>query len=296
MIRRARLVVLVFVAGCGGATTDPGIDALFQVNGAQFARGPMPTGSADGPAVASVVNTRTNIIPGEHEKPLQGAVALDAKGVAIGMKGDIGYWVVPSSPPTFEVPNFLSFDVTVGFSAIIPPGPFEVDVAASDAQGRFGLASPVQFVAEASTVPSGSLVITLRWDTEADLDLHVVDPNGTEIWSRNINSFPKPPVGVTPDPMQVLMGGILDFDSNANCVIDGRREENVVWMMMHPPGHYLVRVDTFSLCGQVAAHWTVEARHQDQVFLTAHGTSTDTDTRFPHDAGAGVLALEFDEM
>ena len=82
-----------------------------------------------------------------------------------------------------------------------------------------------------------TLLVSLRWDTEADLDLHVVIPNGTvrsdddRIWSK-----PRRPPGQMVDAGAYKSGGILDFDSNANCVIDGRRQENVSWTVAPPSG------------------------------------------------------------
>jgi hypothetical protein len=89
--------------------------------------------------------------------------------------------------------------------------------------------------------------------------------------------------------------GHLDFDSNAGCVIDGRRQENVIWGSMFQPGHYLVRVDTVSLCGQPTARWSVDALLGGMPIAGSSGQSGPTDTRFTHlAAGVGVLALEFD--
>ena len=100
-------------------------------------------------------------------------------------------------------------------------------------------------------------------------------------------SMPEPPN--TPHP-----GGILDVDSNAQCVPDGRHAENVVYKDKPPSGHYTVRVDTFSLCKEVGAHWRVEGFLDGKSIGAAEGSSTEYDTRFSHDRGAGVLALELD--
>jgi hypothetical protein len=137
-------------------------------------------------------------------------------------------------------------------------------------------------------------VFTLRWDSATDLDLHVITPDGIEVWSRNINSYVPPAPGQPPDPPDAWMaGGILDFDSNASCVIDGREQENVVWTIDPPPaGRYVVRVDAFSLCGEPAARWVAEARIGGDVVETSSGMATFEDTRGAHDEGAGVLALE----
>jgi hypothetical protein len=91
------------------------------------------------------------------------------------------------------------------------------------------------------------------------------------------------------------------LDSDAACDIDGRNQENVVWQDAPPPGHYIVRVDAFSLCGQVSADWEALATYNGEVFpkddenpADVFGVATDASTRGAHGAGAGVTAFEFD--
>ena len=161
-----------------------------------------------------------------------------------------------------------------------------------DASGNFGPPSR-QVLTAIATPPavsvSGVLIVTLTWDTESDLDLHVVDPLGNEIYHGAPSS-----VDTFKPGSSSLSAGILDADSNANCEIDGLRQEDVTWAQTPPSGHYLVRVDTASLCGAPSAHWTVHVTLADQPLGAASGTSLDSDTRGAHDRGAGLLALGFD--
>ena len=92
----------------------------------------------------------------------------------------------------------------------------------------------------------------------------------------------------------VAAAGSLDFDSNAGCAIDGRRQENIIYTQQPPPGDYTVRVDASSLCGQVDAQWRVTATTADgTVQRSAQWEATDADTRGSHGAGAGRLAFTF---
>ena len=84
-------------------------------------------------------------------------------------------------------------------------------------------------------------------------------------------------------------------DFNGNCVIDGRRQENVYWTATPPSGHYIARVDTYSMCGTALATWHVAATLSGQSLGLGTGFSHDTDAAyFAHGAGAGLTALEFD--
>jgi hypothetical protein len=283
---------LFALTGCSGSPSDPGLGSLLRVANAQYYAGVTPS-AQDGPAILSFNNTSNLIRAGQLSKPLSGIVSRDTTAIALFLDGDAGYWIVE---PGAEDPTALSqlgFSAKLSFSPSLAPGSYTLEGRAVNALGQFGPPSTATLSAMPQA-PSGTLVITLRWVQDADLDLHVVDPNGFEIWAKNINSAPPPVPGQPSDPNAWKSGGILDFDSNASCMIDGLNQEDVYWTVPPPSGHYLVRVDAFSLCGEAQADWTVQAVLNGAVVGAASGSAHDSDTAFPHVAGAGVLALEFD--
>lgn len=293
---RARFfgISCVILAACSsGQKADTGDDAALRVSNATFFRGPMPA-VVNGPDVESVVLQTADVRPGQIEKSCAGALAHDATGVALMLDGDVGYWILRADAPDISTPDLPSFRTSLSFSNGLTSGTHDLVARAVDAQNRFGAPMAELLVTQDVGVPAGHVVIALTWDTESDLDLHVVDPNETEIWRGRINSYQPPPPGTPIDPNAVKAGGILDFDSNASCVIDGRRREDVVWQTSAPSGHYIARVDTFSLCQATSANWKVEAFVDGQSIGAAQGESTPTATELPHDLGAGVTALEFD--
>ena len=296
MIRAPIAVAIIAACGlasCEGTRADRGLDASLVVQGAIFHRGAMPS-DGDGPAVGVATPLVSHVSAGQQESPFKGALAPGATAAAIGLAGDEGFWIVTTGAPDPSSPTFPSFDAPLSFSPRMAPGDYDLVVRAVDIAGHFGVANVQTFTITAAPLPEGKLVVSLFWDTESDLDLHVVDPNGVEVFNRNINSWQLPPPGTPIDPTAWKTGGILDFDSNAACVIDGRRLEDVVWQAAPPSGHYIVRVDTASLCGEYEAHFTVEVRLGGNVVARAHGSSFESDTQFSHDRGAGVLAVEFD--
>ena len=109
---------------------------------------------------------------------------------------------------------------------------------------------------------TGDVQVTLRWDSNADLDLVVIDPLGQEA-SR---------AGSTPE------GGQLDVDSNVGCVDNGS-VENVFWPEgAAPPGQYTIVVEGFGVdegdCGPGDYEITVTAT--DQAPQTFTGTVADS--------------------
>jgi hypothetical protein len=275
------LLLAILVSGCTG--NDSGLDALMRVDGAQFFRG-QPPDTSDGPAVVSFSFSSSRVAPGLAGKSASGDVSSSATGIALSMTGDVGYWVVQPGANDSQAVGDLIFTVKVSFSPLLADGSHEIVARASDASGHFG--SPLSAELMSSSAPAGgaTLVVTLNWDTQADLDLHVATPSGAILWAKNINS----------DANGAATGGILDFDSNSNCQIDGRRREIAYWTVLPPPGHYIARVDTYSLCGQPQASWKLTAALNDLPLGNASGFALPSDTAFAHDANGGVTALEFD--
>jgi hypothetical protein len=289
----ATLGVVVALGACdGNVRADRGSDALLQLEAAEFVRGAMP-GDGAGPAVTTVALTTNKVRIGGINQVIAGGLAPGATAAAIALEGDLGYWVVPAGAPDVQSPLEPTFRATASFARSLSPGAHALVVRAVDAEGRVGAASVQPVDAIAAAAASGALVVTLSWDTEADLDLHVVEPDGVEIYKGNINAYAPPPPGQAADPTAYQRGAMLDVDSNAACVIDGQRAEHVTWKDAPPSGHYVVRVDAFSLCAAEDARWTVDVALAGASIARVTGTSLPSDTRFGHDRGAGILAVEF---
>ncbi len=82
---------------------------------------------------------------------------------------------------------------------------------------------------------TGDVRVTLLWSSTADLDLHVIDPNGCMVFWDN-PSCPS--------------GGQLDVDANADCEdVTTKPVENIFWPTGQAPrGEYQVYVNYFEQC------------------------------------------------
>lgn len=282
----------LLLTGCGRSLSDPGLTADLYVYDAQFVAARMPSSPADGPAIVSITPPRNEVQAGGRTDRISGLLEPSATAVLLGLEGDDGYWIVNSGAATLAEPDLPSFDAALGFARGIK-GSIQLRLRAVDNNGRVGPEQRLEFEAN-PLAAQGELVVTLRWDSTADLDLHVLDPLGEEVWAGNINSFKRPPIGSAPTDRQAWMnGGILDIDSNAGCVQDNRREENVVWTQAAPDGDYEVHVATAALCGAEVAHWTLEVSLHGELLTRAEGTALGSDTRLGATRGAGVRAASF---
>jgi hypothetical protein len=293
-VHRLAIHALFFLlCACEGASSDPGFDATLHIVDAQFVPGPAP-GDGTGPEVVALRVPHSQVLAGLRSEQLAGTLAADATAVAIGLEGDRGYYVVTAGAAAIEEPDLPTFSAELRFSTDLPVHAVRLWARAVDARGRHGPASSVSLDPNLPNV-DGALVVSLRWDTEADLDLHLVPPVGDAIWARNVNSLKPAPLGSTAaDPAAYKSGGVLGLDSNAGCVIDGRRTENVVYTLGPPSGSYVVKVAAASLCAESAAHWTAEVYLHGARIGGARGSVGPFDTRAGALRDDGTFALAFD--
>ncbi|MHB8839192.1 MAG: YfaP family protein [Gemmatimonadaceae bacterium] len=129
-------------------------------------------------------------------------------------------------------------------------------------------------------VGTGEIQTNVTWDTKADVDLHLIDPTGKEIYYASRNS---------------PSGGQLDLDSNAGCGSDGPRAENIFWGdgIIVPHGEYILRVDYWSSCGAPATNYTVTINLRGLPPKIFTGTLTGTGSRAAAGAGKTIAVFTY---
>ena len=119
---------------------------------------------------------------------------------------------------------------------------------------------------------TGNIQITAAWNSPSDIDLHVLDPMGEEIYYAHRNS---------------QSGGVLDRDDTT-----ARGPENIYWNAAYTPGRYYVCPESYT--GAVAyATWTLVVVRNGIEVARRTGVRGGTDgniacgSRFP-----GVVTLD----
>ena len=275
------LLAAVGLLGCSSESLTSGVTEPLRVsygNGrnAQFFSGELPGSPplSDEEILAGVTPQKPaaslNVSLGTVRQAETGFVAsgtTTSEAVAIGIRFldlGTGYWVFPVTGLDPTMPGTYNWNATSDFGGNIEPGKHPLGVVAIDAAGHAGsqFATSLCVLSDipdnssacsASAKPPFS-VLSLNWDTPADLDLRVITPQGKVVDPKHPSTAV--PVDGKVDPTAPNTG-VFDTDAERNCVHTGYRRENLVWQDPPLPGTYLVYVSLFDACGQAAVRFNL---------------------------------------
>lgn len=273
---------LGLVAACGDRILTEGLEEPIAVHDAQFVEGELPGtppgGDVVAPRATAVTTESTFLRPSLAGVPFFGWATLDSVAVGARIEGlGTGYWVIPTGPvdPQVQGEPVRVWRFVTDFHAI-PPGRHRILVAGIDENGRAG-SQTASTLCVNRTIPDNAnacdptrrppeLAVTLSWDSDVDLDLSVVTPEGDIVGAKS------PAVGLGEGGRANRIdldknppgSGFLDLDSNANCRIDGRNQESVVFDRPRP-GTYLVYANLHASCGQKSVRYALTRTQPVQV-------------------------------
>jgi hypothetical protein len=196
---------------------------------------PQPT---NGPNVTPTGNNGA-INGGSNQVDLKSSSAFQTVYMFVGgVTGNVnGHWQVALPAAT------TSTSLIVSFGTQIPVSTFDLAFGVASPSGSVGPYSSIQIQKLAAS--TGEVQVSVSWDARSDVDLHVAEPSGEEIyWGHTASAS----------------GGQLDLDSNASCQIDGKNNENIRWTRA-PGGSYRVRVDYWSACSVAQTNYIVTVRN-----------------------------------
>ncbi len=163
--------------GCGGASADPGLSAYLRLSGAQYVPGALdPTSGATAPAVTAVNVLTTTVAPGLQNLPFSGDVD-NGTSALVGLAGRRGSLDRARHHRRFRRPRKLHVQHEAVLLAGDPAGRAPAVRARRRRERDRGAGARAGPDRRAPATPTGALVISLTWDTQSDLDLHVLAPN-----------------------------------------------------------------------------------------------------------------------
>jgi uncharacterized protein YfaP (DUF2135 family) len=221
----------------------------------------------------TVINGGTLAVAINGDAPFN-AVYMFIGGRSMGVVGEFGGGI--AGHYEMRLPDAqTTATVLLTFPQQIPLDQFDLQFAVANTGGAVGPYSTLS--ANVTEVGTGDVQVTLSWDADSDVDLHVVSPNGDEVYYAR---------------REVPSGGTLDLDSNAGCSIDHVRNENITWPVGRAPrGHYIVRVDYWSSCNVARTAFSVLVNNSGAVQVATGSFTGDGDRG---GAGSGQTMLTFD--
>ncbi|GMV42384.1 MAG: hypothetical protein AMXMBFR64_41000 [Myxococcales bacterium] len=283
-------MLLVSSMACGVAA-PAGLDEPIRIRGGVFKSGELPgapvpeeTGSASSedeateepkePTVTSFGAVSNLIRPGQVGRNIAGRTSPDALSVGLRFADlGTGYWVakVQGVDPTANGERVWQVQADFGYD--IPVGLQKLQVVAFDEGGKAGQQRetdvcvlpdyPDNFNSCDPTIPPPALVVSLQWDQDMDLDLRLTSPGGKVVSPKNPTTATAVDNQVPADALADPTTGRFDLDSNANCVVDGARRENLVWQEDPPKGSWLVHVDPYAACGEPATRFRLSVLRRE---------------------------------
>jgi hypothetical protein len=268
----ALFVALADVVSCTGpqASATLAIGEPIRIESGQFVEGSLPglssadAGAGLNPEVTDVTIANIAIAPGARSVTLSGHTTANAQAVALRFAGlGTGYWVFPVGPPDSTDNGLLGWTVNADFGLDVAPGFHDLLFTAIGSDGASGTQYDLPLCID-TPVPDNlnacvpkrappAAVLSLSWDTPVNLNLVVKDPLGRSVgaFTTGVSAAGSTPASAGPPT------GVVDRDSNANCVIDNIDRQDIVWQTAPPAGTYAVWVDLFSACHQTAVSFTV---------------------------------------
>lgn len=184
------------------------------------------------------------------------------------LDGRDGSWRTSSPLPpglTLDEDGTVSGTPTGGIGSRILSVTFE------DTDGKLATAAVSLKVNPSTGLGGGDMQATLTWSHAADMDLHALEPDDTQIYYGNPTSS---------------TGGELDHDSNVGCGDDSQVAENIRWPVgSAPAGSYFFRVNTFSQCSVAVPAWHLVIRIAGRVVLERRGEGTSEWIEVPYGVG-----------
>jgi hypothetical protein len=257
---------------------------------------PSSTASVSTPEILDIY-TNANVITGGAN---QLTITLDdpegdVTSVVYGVKGLPGYY---SQAITTAGSGTTSVDISIFMNQIPNEGNFVLQIALVDDAGNVSgyKEIPIKLI----TVGMGKLQVSLSWDKNNDVDIHLVLPSGKEIFYGDPNGQ-----GSYDDPYYDFTGitgnTLLDLDSNPDCYIDGVNNENITFGDIPlEVGVYTVRVDYYADClGSETTNYIATARLNGSFITPLTGSNPyngsfapDTDDMGEYGSGTTVMTFQ----
>ena len=205
----------------------------FHIEGATFNAGHIQAGEQD---VIEQIDVNQFVINGGKAIMTVTSTA-ELKSIVIGLKGHDGFYEVKTSNEVQTRDQLYRYEVILDLSQKLDLEIVGLELVGYITDGR----RTVAYYRDLQVIPAGTgeMQISLSWDKEDDVDLHLVKQDEGRIYYGNKTMY---------DATGALLAE-LDIDSNPGCSIDGIKNENIYFEQL-ADGQYSIFVDLYSKCNE----------------------------------------------
>ena len=214
-------------------------------------------------AAAATATENSSALEGQPYK-LAVSAGAEFTTVYVWVEGVDGYYELTIPAPV------TTAGLVLGLASNPPQGTFNITTAVGSA-GTVSATASTQV--EPRNLADADFAATVTWTGASDVDIHVLDPNGFEVYWGNTES---------PE------GGLLDIDSNADCAIDNVNTETISWPEgTAPSGDYKVVIEYYDDCGVESSNYSVVVRRngRSNVNVNNHTFTGDYTANAPDTVG-----------
>lgn len=282
----AALIIFVACSKSDSSSSTPEEDntitkEYFEVTDATYVPQAFPEATSDRTIEVSMNN---NVISGGSNY-VTVTSEVPARKIYVGLDGEDGYYeFIPETADTKD--GGYTYEVIMIIDQELTDDDFTVIIAILDEEGNISSTYETNIaLIEAGT---GGLQISLSFDNDKDVDLHLLEPGFEEGEGEHIYYGNR----------QSLNGGWLDLDSNPACNIDHVNNENIFYndsTAYIKPGLYKVYAVMWSNCDpSIATNYIVTVFYNGQLINTTTGDNPAVGT-FPVGApstGSSLYGIE----
>lgn len=273
LISRSSIALLATAVACSSSeSNDPDENAVATLVNAIAVEGGGSATLETGTAPAASGGPPISVIFGDAvAQGSTGEVVISAAAafnrVLVSSPGRTGYYEVTLPSATTSTTLRVTYGTSIAGAVTVN---YQVMTAAN-------AVSPIEDTnVQLIDIGTGDVQVNITWNSQADVDLYVVDPSGEEIYYGNDVA---------------ASGGVLDLDGNAACGATDERSENITWNSTPPSGTYTVRVNYWDNCGAASTDYVITVRRRNQAPLTFTGTLTGEGVG--GGSGAGTVVTTF---
>lgn len=256
--------MMMSMASCSSDDPDntPAIEKdYFTVENATYCEGALPVGEEalsgvafNDRALAGGMNFISVVSNTEYQKFYVGVADVD------------GYYEYTPTQANETSSQTHTYMIPVVYSTSLS-GDMKMEISGETSDGKITdkYSANIKYVESIS----GDLAINLTFSNAKDIDLHLICPNGHEIYYGSRGGE------VYDNDGNILFTYGLDHDSNAACNIDGLNNENIVLpeqCVMN--GEYTVKVNMYRNCNSsIATTWSIIARYKNNIIPVTTGAN-----------------------